>query len=269
MVKDLVYPIYPRTPSIFERLALKTRWSVGFCPVCGKLTAMLKWGENFRETGICVSCHSTNRQRQLAYLLCACYTDDPQKSVSSLKELQKHSDLAIYNTESSGSLHRYLSPMPHYICSEYLGMEYKPGEMTKGVRHENLMQLSFEDNCFDIILSSDVFEHIPLAYRGHREVFRVLKPGGRHIFTVPFHQTLYFDEVLAEWDGGQPKLLKPPIYHHDPLSPQGILVYTIFSLQMLLKLNELGFTTHMYLLYHPRLGILGPNGIVFEAIKNN
>jgi hypothetical protein len=48
---------------------------------------------------------------------------------------------------------------------------------------------------------------------------------------------------------------------------EGILVYRIFSLEMMVKLSELGFFTNMYHLYNPFLGILGNNAIVFESIK--
>jgi ubiquinone/menaquinone biosynthesis C-methylase UbiE len=136
-----------------------------------------------------------------------------------------------------------------------------------GFRHEDLTKLSFPSETFDIIISSEVFEHIPKPYLTHEEVFRVLKPGGRHIFTVPFHQTRFLDEILAVPGEREPEFLKPPIYHLDPLRSEGVLVYTIFSVQMLSKLEDIGFRTHMYLLYHPTLGILGANGLVFEAIK--
>jgi ubiquinone/menaquinone biosynthesis C-methylase UbiE len=119
-----------------------------------------------------------------------------------------------------------------------------------------------------MVITSDVLEHIPLPYQAHREIFRVLKRGGKHVFTVPFHQTRYFDEILAQpGNNDEPILLKQPVYHHDPIRPDGILVYTIFSLEMLLRLREIGFQTSMYRLYHPLLGILGANGLVFEAIK--
>ncbi len=267
MSQDLIYPIYPGSPGLIERLALKSGFSLGFCPVCGRPTIMLRWGSNFRETGICVVCRSTNRQRQMAYMLCRSLAAWKGYRVASLPSLRKNDALAIYNTEASGSLHRQLETMKGYSCSEYYGPNHAPGATVNGVRHEDLARLSFADRSFDFVLSSDVFEHVPRPYVAHREVFRVLKDGGRHIFTVPFHQTQYFDEILVEMEGDKPKFLKPPIYHLDPLSPDGILLHTIFSLELLLKLREIGFRTHMYRLYNPWLGILGPNGIVFEAIK--
>jgi SAM-dependent methyltransferase len=267
---DLVYPIYARPPTLVERFALKAGFMAGFCPVCGKLTVMKGWSENFRETGFCAICRSSNRRRQIAYVLLnslPAKKGSVSRSLRGLRNLNGLPRLSIYNTEAQGPLHAYLSKLPGYVCSEYFGPKYSPGEVVNGIRHEDLSGLSFPDNSFDIVISSDVFEHVPSPYEAHQEVLRVLKPGGRHIFTVPFLQTEYSDAVLAEPNGGAVRLLKPPIYHLNPLSPNGVLVYTLFSLEMLLRLYRIGFRAHMYRLYHAGLGILGHNGLVFEAIK--
>ena len=93
--------------------------------------------------------------------------------------------------------------------------------------------------------------------------------GGRHIFTVPFYQTEFLDEDRTIIDSdGNTVFLKEPIYHGDPIRPEGVLVYKIFSLEMLIKLRKIGFRTNLYHLYSPLHGILGPNAIVFEAIKD-
>ena len=45
--------------------------------------------------------------------------------------------------------------------------------------------LPFEDNSFDIVLSFDVFEHIPDSDGHLQEVARVLKPGGYYLLQTP------------------------------------------------------------------------------------
>ena len=109
-----------------------------------------------------------------------------------------------------------------------MGDQYQSGQMIDGTRHEDLMNLSFDNNSFDLVITSDVIEHIPIPYRAQEEIWRVLKPGGIHVFTVPFHQTEYLDDVRARLDGNKVEFLKEPIYHTNLLKDDVILVFTIF-----------------------------------------
>jgi hypothetical protein len=96
----------------------------------------------------------------------------------------------------------------------------------------------------------------------------VLKPGGHHVFTVPFHQDAHLDDVRARIDAsGELELFAEPINHLDPVRPEGVLVFTIFGLEMLVRLARLGFDTRFYALREPWYGIVGPNALVFDAVK--
>jgi ubiquinone/menaquinone biosynthesis C-methylase UbiE len=44
--------------------------------------------------------------------------------------------------------------------------------------HGDAMSLSFPDNSFDVVICSQVYEHVPDAGRMMDEIFRVLKPAG-------------------------------------------------------------------------------------------
>jgi SAM-dependent methyltransferase len=268
MHRYIKYPIYPQT-KLFDRIALKIGAIPSiFCPVCGNIAPVIAIKENLRESCLCTRCKSSNRQRQLAYVLCKSVATLTKKRMRCLRDFTSDLDLVIYNTECIRAIHNNLSRMKNYICSEYYGPQYKSGEMVNGVLHEDLMNLSFQDESIDIVLSSDVLEHVPRPYDAHREIWRVLKPNGRHIFTVPFYQTEFLDETRAVHDdSGELRFIKEPQYHDDPLRPEGALVYTIFSLQMLVEMRKIGFRTNLYHLYKPWYGILGSNAIVFEAIK--
>jgi SAM-dependent methyltransferase len=273
MQKYQLYPV-PRDERWLDRLISQVRVSPGMCPICGHATVFWKFSDNLRETGICVFCRSTNRHRQIASVFLNAISEQLEVHFSSIhhfiSKARKYQKLTIYNTETCNPLHQQLKAYPGYIASEYMGEQYQSGEVVQQILHQDLMATSFASNSIDVMVSSDVFEHIPDPYQAFAEVHRILKPGGKHIFTVPFYQEAYRDEVrtVLATDGTLQHLL-PPIYHHDPLRPEGIIVFTIFSMEMLLKLSDLGYETRMYRLHDFWQGILGANAIVFESTKVN
>ena len=58
--------------------------------------------------------------------------------------------------------------------------------------------IAFRDETFDVVLSCDVLEHVPDDERATHEMYRVLRPGGVGIVTVPALRWLWssHDEVL-------------------------------------------------------------------------
>jgi SAM-dependent methyltransferase len=261
------YPVYPSL-TLMEKAVLRTRlaWPAK-CPVCGSLTLITSVGGHLRETCKCLRCKATNRQRQIAYVVCGVVARMTGTAAASLRDVARIEGLVVYNTEGGRQIHDRLSGMPGYLSSEYYGPTYSGGEMVGRTMHQNLMSLSFEDRSIDLVISSDVFEHIPDPYRAHKEIHRVLKPGGAHVFTVPFYQTAFEDEARTMTDiRGNTVLIKEPLYHRDPIRPEGALVHKIFSLEMLVKLGKIGFTTRMYKIYKPWAGIVGPDALVFEAV---
>jgi len=268
---NIRYPIYSSHPRILDKIIIKLGLAFpAYCTVCGKIALIVKCGDNLRETCRCVRCGASNRQRQIAYTVCKSISVLYKQKIHCLAELARCVDLNVYNTEATGPVHNALAGMTYYKCSEYLGPGKKSGELVNGILHQDLMQLSFGDSTFELVLSADVLEHVPDPYKAHAEIHRVLKPAGRHIFTVPFYQTEFLDETRTfVGESGDLVYIKEPQYHDDPIRPEGALVYTIFSLQMLAELKRIGFRTNLYHLYMPWYGILGTNAIVFEAIKQD
>jgi SAM-dependent methyltransferase len=88
---------------------------------------------------------------------------------------------------------------------------------------EDITQLTFADESLDLIVSSDVLEHVPDLGAAFRESARVLRSGGMHLFTVPTRvKTLQ----RARLEAGEVRhLIEPPEYHADPLNSAGILAF--------------------------------------------
>jgi hypothetical protein len=235
----------------------------GVCPVCSAETRFENFTDNPRESGTCTNCGSFNRQRQMAHFI------RRQFGLGSDVPFRFPPGVVIYNTETTGALHKQLlSSASDYVSSEYFGPQFVSGQEVGGRRHEDLQRLSFADDSIDLILSSDVMEHVPEPYTAHREIFRTLKPGGRHIFTVPFDADRAQDNIRAKLVDGEIVYLAEQLFHGDPVRPEeGVLVWTIFGLAMLVRLEELGFEVSAWNLHEPDLGIIGPHALIFEAMK--
>lgn len=256
-----------RQPRICDRLVGRAPGIVPMkCPVCGRLSLAARFSDNLRESGNCVGCRATNRQRQLAWVILQWLLPGPvnKSGLSAVSALPRR----IFNTEAAGPIHRALAGGPGYVCSEYVGAVYEPGEEIEGTRHEDLQALSFADASLDLVVSSDVLEHVPEPYQAHQEIFRVLDAGGAHVFTVPFLDSEELDQERSRLsvEGDVVHLLEPQ-YHTDPLREGGALVYTLFGLEMLVRLGEIGFRAKVYNVRSPWHGIYGPNAFVFVAQK--
>lgn len=254
------YPPPAHVMSACEVAILAGARLTGTCSVCGKRNEFRPFTENMRESGGCACCGASNRQRQMAWML------RRELGLPGDGELVVPSSVAIYNTEANGPLHEILRVHPLYQCSEYWGDKSEFGETVNGIRNEDLQALSFDAMSFDLVLSSDVLEHMPSPYQAHREIHRVLKPGGKHIFTVPYGESMVRDDVRASLIDGAVVHHAEALYHGDPVRPdEGILVWTIFGLEMLVRLAEIGFQTEQWRLHEPQQGIVGRGSEIFVA----
>ncbi len=269
-----VFPPVAGRPGWTEKVATRLGfWGPMLCPVCGRIAVMRRIEPNVRETCLCSACGSNNRKRQIAHVIVKTLSAERKTRIRSAADLIRFDDLTIFNTEAEGALHEALKSCPGYASSEYFGPSYRSGERVDGVMHQDLTDLSFDSGSLDLVISSDVMEHIPHPYTAHAEIFRVLKSGGRHVFTVPFGTNMHLDKEIARLDGsGRPVFFGEPVYHGDPVREnQGAPVFRIFGLEMISNLARLGFRTNGYVLHGMRYGIFGHNlgcgTVVFDAVK--
>jgi SAM-dependent methyltransferase len=127
---------------------------------------------------------------------------------------------------------------PHRVLGE---------ELSSGVENQNLEQLTYPDETFDILITSDVMEHVRLDDRAHSEIARVLKPGGVYLFTVPHFRdrvdTFVRVEVSDPEDPSRDRFLTEPEYHADAnsLDGYGALSYRSYGTEIDDQLKALGF----------------------------
>ena len=240
----------------------------GFCFVCQKRAQFLSSWElaidvgghlevNWREHMQCPRCRLNNRMRASIHLL--------------MDIIAPTSESRIYATEQSSPLFSYLHKcFPVLQGSEFVQDAALMGENnSKKLRHEDLTQLSFPTDSFDVILSFDVLEHIPNYRSAFTECARTLKPAGKMLFSVPFDANSVHNHIRAKLhkDGTIEHLL-PPEYHDDPRNPEGCLCFQHFGWEMLEEMKQAGFSSVSTLSYYSReYGYLGDNQMQFLAEK--
>jgi SAM-dependent methyltransferase len=72
--------------------------------------------------------------------------------------------------------------------------------------------LPLRDECFDVVVSSDVIEHLPRVKRHIDDVHRVLRPGGRYLFKTPNRRPAeYYYRIrgLYDYHIWHPSMLTP------------------------------------------------------------
>ena len=231
---------------IFPKLVLQvanffsSRKDQCLCTICGTKGKFLKHSSNLRESMICPHCQSISRKRHVVKLILDTFSPVKFSLKDAGKELSK---LRIYELSCSGSIHETLKALPFYYSSEYFD-DVPPGTITpEGIRCEDLRNLSFQDDFFDLVISEDVLEHVDDYEKAFLEIYRVLRPNGFHIFTVP----LYGDRKTRKKSlikNGQIVHLLPPEYHGDPVRGK-ILVFNEFGTNLSDILEEFGFQSEI------------------------
>jgi SAM-dependent methyltransferase len=165
------------------------------------------------------------------------YAKHGSTSFAALCQEPEFRALATWEPGQLGPLRHHLGELPGNIVSSFWpGVE--PGTVRDGVRCEDIMALTFESESLDLIITSDVFEHVRKPSVGFAEVYRVLRPGGAHVFSIPGLWPLR-KETFARVDvsGDEDVFLVEPDYHCEHL------VYNDFGQDLPDRLAELGFET--------------------------
>jgi len=247
------------------------------CPICGNRARPLydfpdiplriehKIGV-LRETLQCNQCIGPMRQRFLAVALLTYLNARWTSQYGSIAELAAHGlgGLQILDSDNFSAISKILRNAGGYTRCSYLPSLPFGSRLEPNYFNEDLQQLSFPDASFDVVLTSDVMEHVRDCDSAHREIYRVLASGGAYIFTVPFDSNSEEDIQLVDTSTDHDVYLRPRQIHGDPLSG-GILAYRVFGRRLIRNLESLGFEVEFHLLQQPMHLII--DGDVFIARK--
>lgn len=101
-------------------------------------------------------------------------------------------NIRMLEINEAANLAPYLSRMPGHILMSYPQID--------------MQAMSFPDETFDLVIHSDTLEHIAYPERALSECRRILKKGGKCIFTVPIvvgRQTRARTGLAPSFHGGE------------------------------------------------------------------
>ena len=242
--------------------------ALGTCPVCAGSAVFIREGTCARDQLFCARCRSLPRSRAVIQIL------DTQ--------FPGWKDRHIHESSPGGaSFGKFMRECRHYVPTHFFP-DLLPGEvrsacqcedleaqaiLSYSCRCEDLEAQTFADGVFDLVITQDVFEHVLDPARAFAEVARTLKPGGAHVFTVPWYpgqETV----IRAIRNKGSVKHLLPPDYHVNPIDEQGSLVVTEWGRDLGdFVYQASGLTTTVFSMQDKARGIEGDFLEVFVSRK--
>ncbi len=163
----------------------------------------------------CVECNSNLRSIVLALAIMKFYG---YKGIFKNFVAEKATkELSILEINEAGSLTQFLSILPGHNIEKYPDID--------------MMNVNCSDMYFDLVVHSDVLEHIKYPVRGLSECFRVLKKGGCCAFTIP----MIVDRLTMSREG------LPSSYHGCKDSDEDFLVHTEYGCDAWKQVIQAGF----------------------------
>jgi SAM-dependent methyltransferase len=179
--------------------------------------------------------------------------------------------VTIYATEGiTDFASRLRNRFPRFVGSEYAPTEAERKRI-RPVEHQNLANLTYQDDAFDIVISNEVFEHLPDPSASLRELARVTRPGGTLIATFPFLPFVETSMIKARMrSDGSIEYLMEKEFHGNPMDATGgSLVFQVPAWDIVDMARAAGFGQAEFVLISSlRAGITsadGPAIFIFAA----
>jgi len=181
----------------------------GYCPCCKQDVFFIARNPWLRDHFKCSNCKSIPRERALMLTI--------EKEYPNWKNVRIHES-------SPGKRGHSVTLKKH--ATYYQASQYYPsqpvGTLINGFQNEDLEHQTFKDETFDLVITSDVMEHVYEPEKAFAEIHRTLKPGGAHIFSVPLiNKHKPTQRWATKGDNGEPIFLFEPEWHGNPVDKKG------------------------------------------------
>jgi hypothetical protein len=219
----------------------------GRCYVCGYVGSFELLCRSRREGFLCPTCGSSLRYQHQAQVIVSLLGHQTTTDLATLAAgSSRFHALRIYEPGLVGPFRQHLGRLPGYQQS-YFWSQVAVGQHHEGVRCEDLEHPTYAPDSFDLIITSDIFEHVRRPWHGFRALFGVLERGGVHVMSIPTeHPLSATSQPRVDTSGDGDRLLKPAVYHGSPNDPRGSLVYTDFGADLPDRLTAMGYEVSVH-----------------------
>lgn len=215
------------------------------CNICQRPTVFVATTSQEPWLRRCVLCRSTPKYRAIYHAICEHLGQDLEAFVADGR--------TVYEMSTTSPIYRKLGKYPTYEASGYF-FDKPFGIKVDGVWNQDVQRLSFADESMDVVISSETMEHVRDPWQGFREIRRVLRPGGIHVFTIPYHP---YNPTVSRVNISGPAdvYTLPKQYHQDPYHKESSLVYTDYGNDLCERLEPIGFRTREAMVREDRFDI--------------
>jgi len=240
----------------------------GICDACGAFTIFEyspiinevlaeQWGLSAderrlwsaRESMYCVFCGCSYRLRMVARAITIA-TGESSGSLMQIIKKGVFKGATVAEINSCGVMHDILKQIPDVQYSEY-----EPVDAT--IAHQDLQHLTYNDNQFEYIFTSDVLEHVPDPTKALSEIYRVLKNGGCTVMSVPVVMNRKTKQRARLQDNKV--IYKEQASYHGSGEPD-YLVWNEFGYDFIEAVRGVGFSAHYLFVNDQKLD--DPMGII-------
>lgn len=230
--------------------------NVGYCVICETDTIFIEHDDWLRDHYLCGKCKSIPRQRAI---------------INALNYfVPQWRNMTIHESSPCGAASDFIMKICHNYSFSFFFPNQKIGVTYNGIRCEDLERLTFKNERFDIFITQDVLEHVMKPKLAFRQIKRVLKYGGYHIFTIPWYPDNIKSKQRAIIKNGKLQHLDKPLYHGNPIDSSGSLVVYEYGADLVDQIyRSTKMSTIVYLCRDRTLGLDGKFLEVFISRKIN
>lgn len=217
----------------------------GLCNLCGAIGEFRGTARRAREQFPCPNCRFSLRYRDQAAAILHHAAFGRHLDMAAFAASEECGRLAILEAALRGPFVELLRGRANYTQT-YLFEDVPLGASRDGVLCQDLERTTFDGEQFDLVITSDVMEHVADWRAAIAEIGRLLKPGGAHVFSVPlFWPFKARTTQRAKLVDGELAHLLPPAYHVSG-TREKVLVFSEFGMDLLDAHAEAGLEARLF-----------------------